>query len=125
MNKTERQPGQSVFKLVEDKRGDLYVMEGVVTACRVIPHPDPESRYYPQYVEIDIQWFAGAPADIVAEWGYETERDPDDYATSSEELVAQYVERVSTQLHGRLEARAAAKAQGRILVFPAQEKEEW
>lgn len=125
MNKKELKPGTSVFQRIEADNGDIYFMEGVVTECRVVEHPDPEDRYFPRYVEVDIQWFAGAPADIVASYGFCQEQDPDGLETDIDELARKHIEWVTNQVRNRLAERAAAKADGRIAVYPKQPKEEW
>ena len=119
------EPGTSVFKLIEAKDGDLYFMEGVVTDVHVVDHPDPEDRYYPRYVQVSVQWFSGAPSDIVASWGYDEELDPDDLETDVEALAKRHVAWVTNQIQTRLAERAAAKAAGRIAVYPKQPKDEW
>ena len=125
MNTKVLQPGTSVFKRITADNGELYIMEGVVTDLLVVEHPDSEDRYFPRYVQVSIQWFAGAPSDIVASWGYQEEQDPDDLETDAEELARKHIEWVTNQMQQRLAHRAASKAAGRIAVYPKQPKEDW
>lgn len=120
----ELKEGQSVYQLIETRDGDLYLMEGVIVAIRRVEHPDPDDPYFPEYVEVDVQWIAGAPADVVERWGLDKELSPDRLETDLEEVARKHIAWVTNTLNKRVAEHKQAKAEGRLATYPCQPEED-
>lgn len=123
------QEGRLVYRLVTDNDGDPYIMIGViVSARRYVSKEHPER---PPYDEYDVRWFAGAPDDIV-DWNglwedrnwYEDGDRRNDFELDPDIIAKRWTDWAVSTMADRLTALKTAQAEGRIITYPKQPKEE-